>query len=117
MNNNAELAEYARALYGNGFDIFMPVSDYKFFHYQNRENGCWGTYAVDHFGFASHTMPIHPTREFGSGMIMEYLPSSPVSAAVATSQPSNTSVIIGTHKNVQPWGIGTASFVKMEVNS
>jgi hypothetical protein len=103
--------EYAQTLIDAGFTVYdmakkelAPVS---WFHYSKA--GLFGTFDFGTFDGPQHTMPIAPTKEWGSSILMpESSNAMSVECAESTARKTNHDKYSGiVHNNAEPWGIGT----------
>lgn len=125
--------EYAQLLQGAGFEVYVPNPDRLinaatspggngWFHYSRIVAGqrCYGTvyvepeYGLGAFHKPDHTMPVKPTREYGSAIIVasrsngKNRPADPltVEAARYTAMPQNAAAFMPkSFHNARPWGV------------
>lgn len=104
---NETLIEYADLLHANGFTIYEPDTTSEYFVYSRQVDG------VERFGTVqectirlqgyAHSMPIKPSREFGSGMFLDDVEDGydnlTVEAATKVASARNSNSVVGGHDN------------------
>lgn len=118
MIRNETLRNYADTLKAAGFTIYAPGGTWDYFTYSRTVDGVerFGTVQLGHFGGFSHSMPLRPSRENGSGMWVEGVPDSTpdqgdpsgpdpltVEAAENVTQSVNYNPLVGIQHNHRPW--------------
>jgi hypothetical protein len=105
------LRAYAAHLFDNGFTIYEPISEYRYmeyFLYSRKVDGheYFGQVErapidVDTFSGYTHSMPIRPTRKYGSYLYMPFNGEDEltVEAAQKVASPMNSNRFIGAHHN------------------
>ena len=89
-----ELNKYAKELVKDGFEVWYVNSGYTsngFLVYT--KGGYWGIFQNSEFEGWGHTMPISPSKENGSGMLIEHDNQWSVDAANKTAQPQNSNPV------------------------
>jgi len=113
-------ADYAETLMEHGFTVYVAVHDRNadgapirqdWFHYSRDANGrtCYGTFTIGYFGSGEHAMPVRPTRQYGSSIVVTGMPNTySIAAAERIARPQNVGLHTGlrTFDNAKPWGIG-----------
>jgi hypothetical protein len=103
--DDTELHEYAELLARNGFTIYEPKEDRPryYFTYSRMVDGreCFGRVQHEQVGSGyRHFMPIQPSKEHGSSMVVEGVPDElTIEAATAIASPSNYNKWVGRHEN------------------
>lgn len=120
------IAAYAEVLMAAGFTVYAPPATRRdalnFLHYSQVVDGkvCFGTVSMDWFDSFVHSMPVKPSREHGSAIILskEIDPWS-IEAAIRHAQPRNPGAFIGgvVKENHKPWGIGERYFPVSQVGT
>lgn len=104
-NFTAETLEVATELENAGFEIRVAASYVKFNRrldwFQFRKGGNIGYYSGDHLADHHWSMPVKPSREFGSGMFVDAAEDAATATEAATiiTQDYNHNPIVGTHAN------------------
>lgn len=99
------LREYMELLQRNGFVVYEPLGGYRgtYFLYSRVVDGveCFGSVQCDEFGGYSHSMPIKPSREHGSGMFVGDKDSEQltVDKAMQVASPNNWNRLVGKQAN------------------
>lgn len=114
-NIHPTIAAYGQVLMDAGFTVYAPAGAKRrrldFMHYSRNLDGreCFGTIVVNYFGEFDHHMPVKPSREHGSAIILpgKFDPFS-IETALHHARPSNMGAFIGgvVKENAVPWGIG-----------
>lgn len=95
------LASYGNDLAAAGFEVWLtPTTFGAYLQYRDPATGACGTFAhSDHEGWG-HSMPIVPSREFGSSMFIDTAADVwTVDAARETAQLTNRNPVVGTQRN------------------
>lgn len=115
-----EVAPFAAELIENGFTVYAPTEPrmridgtpvrVSWFHF-SRVIGiaeCFGTVGYDRIDGYAVTMPIKPSREFGSGVLVTAKSGSVTiaDAKLAASTSGHSYWESRRHSNATPWGIG-----------
>lgn len=123
------LREYADLLEANGFTIYLPTGpghNWTYFVYSQVVDGqeCFGTVQAEYFGGYTHLMPIRPSAQFGSSMVVDGVPNPQnqigraeltVEEARTVARPSNTGPYVsGRHYNHKNPGVLARHFVRRE---
>jgi len=108
------LRAYASLLMQAGFKVYAPGPTWDFLHYSRKVNGqtLVGyiqlsqhrslTRALSGMEPYEHSMPLVPSRAYGSSMFVtaaDKLPALSVEAALAVTQPTNWNDVVGTQRN------------------
>jgi len=105
------LARYAQELMAHGFTVYLFRYDVErvanggkeqvatAFRYSRVVNGqtCYGNVQEDYFETVEHHMPIKPSREHGSSMLIDG--NADLASAERCASPTNWNKLVGTHKN------------------
>lgn len=123
MLKNERMQEYADLLQANGFQVYESKSG-EYFMYSQVVDGreCFGlfqhdTYRTEAFRTYEHRMPIKPSREFGSAILVVGVEQNDftVEAARKVAQPTNRGLHVGPqlHRNYRE-DYGLDLYVKRE---
>lgn len=107
------LKAYAQTLMDAGFKVYAPGPTWDFLHYSREVNGqtLVGYIQLSQYPHLSrafggvpyeHSMPITPSRAYGSSMFVtaaDKLPPLSVEAAEQITQPINWNEVVGTQRN------------------
>jgi hypothetical protein len=108
------LRAYASLLMQAGFQVYAPGPTWDFLHYSRELNGqtLVGYIQLDRYSTLeralgndapyAHSMPLVPSRAYGSSMFVtaaDKLPPLSVEAALAVTQPTNWNDVVGTQRN------------------
>jgi hypothetical protein len=91
------LTDYGHELVAAGFEVWLHRFGEGYLTYRNPETGDCGSLQYSYFEGWGHSMPIVPSREYGSSMYIED-PADPwtVEAARQCAQPTNWNKAVGT---------------------
>lgn len=91
---DSRLIAYADTLQAAGFAIYEPGGHWEYFIYSRVIDGreCFGIVQADYFGEISHSMPIRPSRENGSAIILPGWDRLTVERAQEVARPRNVGV-------------------------
>lgn len=98
-NSSAELESYGRELVAAGFRVWLTKFINGYLTYE--KDGHYGTFQYSDYEGWQHTMPIIPSREFGSSMFIGDAIENvwSVEAAEQTARETNHNYIVGNQKN------------------
>lgn len=105
------LAHYAQELMAHGFTVYLFRYDVervarggleqvaRAFRYSRVVDGqtCYGNVQEEYFGTVEHHMPIKPSRENGSAMLIDG--NTDLASAEQCASPSNRNQFVGDQKN------------------